>query len=87
MSLQFHTIQTYAPVNATVMYLQLNKLRLSSASIFCENVIGHYSSKCEIHLKSHYKTADQFRKLCDKITTLEKYDMTVDCDEKYESSD
>ena len=86
MSLQFHTIQTYAPVNATVMYLQLNKLGLSSAHFSCENVIGHYSSKCEIHLKSHYKTADQFRKLCSKITTLEKYYITVDCDEKYESS-
>jgi hypothetical protein len=87
MSLQFHTIQTYAPVNATVMYFQLNKLRLSSAHIFCENVIGHYSSKCDIHLKSHYKTADQFKKLCDKVISLENYGITVDCDEKYESHD
>ena len=85
----FHfNVQTYAPFNATLMYMQLEKLNLSSAHISCENIIGHYSSKCEIVFKSHHnKTAEQMRKLCHKVSTLEDYQITVDCDEKYEAKD
>lgn len=74
----------YAPFDSALMYTQLQNLNLTSAHFSCGNVIGHYSSKCKIVLKPHYKTGEEMRKLCAKVSTLENHYVTVDCEEKYE---
>ena len=84
MTVQVYTIQVYAPFDSALMYTQLQNLNLTSAHFFCGNIIGHYSSKCKIVLKPHYKNAEEMRKLCDKVSTLENHYVTVDCEEKYE---